>query len=323
MTAFVATSVSIALDTTAAGGLRQQTDLNATAEAKPWDNFGGGGWRSFATGLMMVTLDATGFNDFASTGLDAAVPLTGFGGSSVYCVSVPALPPPTRRSSGRVRSSQLPAGFKIGEVSDWSLGLSGNGRMVRGSLLPSAAAPRRHRDRGRVHRTDRHAVVVRDHSMCCPSPGAGTLTLRSRPTTTPVSPPHGPDHVHRVCCGRLAANLPRRARRRDMDTGHLDRCRVHLLSLHYRRWRHHHLSKGTTNGCRSRSKHQIQVATGWTGTARRARHANRVGRPLDPVSTCRACSQRSPSTWPVSRSVDELHVGRLEGHARRVEGSHP
>lgn len=141
MTAFVATSVSIALDTTELAGYVNKLDLNATAEAKPWDNFGGGGWKSFAPGLMMVTLEATGFNDFGSTGLDAAVPLTGFGGSSVYCVSVPGTTAADPAFFGQgVRSSQLPAGFKIGEVSDWSLGLSGNGRMVRGSLLhPSAA----------------------------------------------------------------------------------------------------------------------------------------------------------------------------------------
>lgn len=180
MTVFVATSASIALDSTELAGYVNSLTLNATAEAKEYTTLGNGGWKAYAAGLSMVTLDAVGFNDFASTGLDVQVPLTGFGASSAYCVSVPGTTAADPAFFGAgVRSSQLPAGFKVGEVSDWSLGLTGNGKIVRGSLLhPSAARTASGTGTAVAFTTPTATQSLYASFHVLSVTGAGTLTLK-------------------------------------------------------------------------------------------------------------------------------------------------
>ena len=77
MPVYAQTSLSIAVDTLEISGFADKIDITATADVEDCTTYSAGGNKVFAVTLATATVDVEGFSDFALTGTDANLPLSG------------------------------------------------------------------------------------------------------------------------------------------------------------------------------------------------------------------------------------------------------
>lgn len=144
MAVFTQVAASVCVDTMNLAGFCDELELSASADEKDVTTFTAGGWRTKIAGLAQSSLKASGFQDYATTGVDVQFPISGIGGASVQTVSVGAgtaivVGDPAFMSSGFLNEYE-PLSGAVGDPARFSFGWAGNGRLVRGANLhPSAA----------------------------------------------------------------------------------------------------------------------------------------------------------------------------------------
>ena len=141
MPVYAQTSLSIAVDTLEISGFADTIDITATADVADCTTYSAGGNKVFAVTLATATVDVEGFSDFALTGTDANLPLSGFGASRLVTTSVPGTtagdPAFIAEGPGHNRT---PWGGSVGALSRFKYGFQASGKLIRGALLhPSAA----------------------------------------------------------------------------------------------------------------------------------------------------------------------------------------
>jgi hypothetical protein len=136
MAAFVQTSLSIAIDTLEVAGFADAVNVDADVDVEEQTTFGSGGWKSYVPGLMAANVDVEGFSDFAATGTDISLPVTGFGASRVLTVSAPGVTAadPAFMTQGP-GNTLTPWAGAVGKLARFKLGFQSSGKLVRGALL--------------------------------------------------------------------------------------------------------------------------------------------------------------------------------------------
>lgn len=142
MATFTLTNVGLLIDSLAVDGFANQLNLEASADEQDITTLRSGGWRRKLPGLGMFTISTTGFQDYATTGVDPVFPVTGVGGLNYYAVS-PAggdsVGDPTFFGSGRL-NAYTPLTGQVGTVAGFTYTWGGTGRLVRGQMLHPVAA---------------------------------------------------------------------------------------------------------------------------------------------------------------------------------------
>lgn len=142
MAVFAMTNVGIIVDSLALTGFANSLDMSATAEELDVTTFASGGWRTKKVGLASHMVTVSGFQDYATTGVDPTFPISGLGGFDTFSVS------PTGGATvgdltyfGQgILTDYQPLTGAVGEMGTFSFGWSGSAQVVRGQMLhPSAA----------------------------------------------------------------------------------------------------------------------------------------------------------------------------------------
>lgn len=141
MPVYSQTALSIAIDSLEVAGFADQVSIQGDIDVKEVTTYGAGGWKAHTVTLATATADVEGFSDFAATGTDVALPITGFGASRILTLSVPGTTAgnPAFLTQGP-GNAQTPWAGSVGEIARFKLGFQSNGKLVRGSSLHPAAA---------------------------------------------------------------------------------------------------------------------------------------------------------------------------------------
>lgn len=141
MSVFVATALSVMVDTVEAAGFANKVTINGMAQDKRADNFAGGGWETHVAGLASFDLAVEGWQDYAATGIDQAYPMSGFGAGAVITVGIPGNTAGDTAYFGQgIPSALSPTMYEVGELAKWAASWNGTARPVRGLLLHPQAA---------------------------------------------------------------------------------------------------------------------------------------------------------------------------------------
>lgn len=142
MATFTLTNVGLLIDSLAVDGFANQLNLEASADEHDITTLRSGGWRRKMVGHGMFTLSATGFQDFATTGVDPVFPVSAVGGLNYFAVCPTggdSVADPAFFGSGRL-NTYTPLTGAAGAPATFTFGWGGTGRLVQGQVLHPVAA---------------------------------------------------------------------------------------------------------------------------------------------------------------------------------------
>lgn len=142
MAAFTLTNVGLLIDSLAVDGFANQLNLEASADEQDVTTLRSGGWRQKMTGHSMFTVSATGFQDYATTGVDPRFPVSATGGVNYFAVAPTGgdtVADPVFFGSGNL-NAMTPITGAVGTVAGFTYTWGGTGRLVRGQMLHPVAA---------------------------------------------------------------------------------------------------------------------------------------------------------------------------------------
>ena len=141
MAVFSMTAVDILVDTIDLSGFANQLELSTQTEQLDVTTFASAGFRQFMPGLQMHQASVSGFQDYATTGVDAAI------GSTLGGLSTVTVGPTGGATAGDVAyfgTSRLftsnPLTGNVGDPAGFSIGFGGTGPLIKGQYLHPPAA---------------------------------------------------------------------------------------------------------------------------------------------------------------------------------------
>lgn len=142
MATFTLTNVGLLVDSLAVDGFASQLNLEASADEHDVTTLRSGGWRKKIVGHSMFTVAATGFQDYATTGVDPVFRVSGVGGVNYFAVAPTGgdnVADPVFFGSGNL-NAMTPLTGAVGTVAGFTYTWGGTGRLVQGQMLHPVAA---------------------------------------------------------------------------------------------------------------------------------------------------------------------------------------